>query len=600
MFLPHRTPALLLAACTAGGLLLADGAPLAGQVCAEGEISHVFIDNHSVFDPEEMPDSGSLRWIYETANRLHATTRRGFIARELLFEPGECYDPLLLEESERLLRNYDFIAQVDVFGVRQPDGSWHVVVDTRDEWTTKLNVNVALEEGLEFRGVSATEENLMGMGFLAGVFFRVREEEEDLGARLHTPRIFGTRMDVSLEAGSTRSGSFFEQELYYPFVGEVGRLAFREYFLHRDELFRYVPAADEEYDHVLLPLTEQRLEVTAAGRLGRPGNLTVFGIGVSDESVDFPRFPALVRLTRGDDFDRTERATEEVTDALRPQTVHSGATRVNLLFGQRNVHFVQRRGLDALRGVQDVQVGLDVGLTVGRSIGGSTTGSGELEDVYTRARLFAGAAPGPVTATFAGSVEGRSVITGDSGWRDVIAEVDGLLYWQPGALGSHTLFARVAASGGWSMTVPFQLTLGGPEGVRGYDREAFPGGRRLLLSVEDRIYVPWPLPELVDVGLTLFADAGRMWSGDAPFGIDSGWKAAAGGGLRIGFPAGTRGVVRVDAAWPLESGVGVGDVSFRVTLVDLIGLAGGLDDGQLRRSRKVNVGPDLFTRRPGR
>jgi hypothetical protein len=121
--------------------------PAADPACPGGRISQLFIDNHSIFDPEELADERRFRWAYEIVNTLHVRTRPRFIRRELLFGVGSCYDAELLEESERLLRLYPFIANADVFGLRQPDGSWHVVVDTQDEWTTKLNLAMRWDGG---------------------------------------------------------------------------------------------------------------------------------------------------------------------------------------------------------------------------------------------------------------------------------------------------------------------------------------------------------------------------------------------------------------------------------------------------------------------
>ena len=53
---------------------------------------------------------------------------------------GECLDTLLLEETERLLRGYRFIGDADVFAIPQPDGTQHVNIYTRDEWTTKVDL----------------------------------------------------------------------------------------------------------------------------------------------------------------------------------------------------------------------------------------------------------------------------------------------------------------------------------------------------------------------------------------------------------------------------------------------------------------------------
>lgn len=112
------SPAILLILCAA---------PVAAQTapapCATGPISHIFIDNHSVFDTSDPDLSPRFGWAYRTANKLHIRTREHTILRELLFDPGDCYDPFMISETERLLRSYRFLARVDVFGVPQPDGS---------------------------------------------------------------------------------------------------------------------------------------------------------------------------------------------------------------------------------------------------------------------------------------------------------------------------------------------------------------------------------------------------------------------------------------------------------------------------------------------
>jgi outer membrane protein assembly factor BamA len=144
------------------------------------------------------------------------------------------------------------------------------------------------------------------------------------------------------------------------------------------------------------------------------------------------------------------------------------------------------------------------------------------------------------------------------------------------------------------MVTPFQLTLGGRRSLRGLPEERFPGARRLLFTLEDRYFLRWPAPSAFDFGFTLFADAGRVWAGDVPYGVDSGWKGTVGGGIRLGFPSGTRGLVRLDLAFPIGAGDAGGPV-FRVTLYELLGLATGFTDPQLARSRRLAVGPDFFT-----
>ncbi|MCK5649967.1 MAG: BamA/TamA family outer membrane protein, partial [Gemmatimonadetes bacterium] len=558
-----------------------------------------FIDNKSIFDTSEMEEGSRFLWAYQIANAFHFQTREDFLSRELLFETGDCFDPFLLEETERILRAYPFIARADVFDIPQSDGTRHVVVDTQDEWTLKLDVGVTFDDGLNLEGISLTEENFLGRGVLLGMFYHERKERKDLGIVLETPRLVDSRLNGRVAFGQTRTGIFFEEGLAYPFVGETGRYSAFHRFRRRESLFPYVAWQHPDFSQVGLPFLEQDVAFAVAGRVGRPGNLTLFGVGFSWESLDFNGFPGSLESYRDGDFSDPGAADQAAVDLIAPQAEDRSITRASFLLGQRNVRYVQRSGLDALQGIQDVRLGSEVTVTLGRSLGIFKNGQEEQEDdLYTRVTIFAGLAPGNWIISSNFRVEGRQVFAGGGGkggWHDAFGEGDVYAYWQPPRWDEHTIFTRVSGAGGWSVHVPFQLTLGGRDAVRGYREEDYPGGRRLLVTVEDRIRVSWPAPELFDFGLSLFADAGRVWSSDVPYGTNSGWRSSVGMGLRIGFPPGSRNVLRLDLALPIERGVGLEDLVFRVSLSEILGLLPGFDDSQLSRSRKAGIGPDIFT-----
>jgi hemolysin activation/secretion protein len=220
----------------------------------------------------------------------------------------------------------------------------------------------------------------------------------------------------------------------------------------------------------------------------------------------------------------------------------------------------------------------------------------EKDDFATGIRLFGGFTTGRWVLASAANLEGRHMVSSSSGnrWRDVLGELDVYTYWQPEAIPRHTLFARVSGAGGWSMTGPFQLTLGGSTGLRGYAIDRLPGGRRVTASLEDRVYLASPASGMFDLGLTAFVDVGSIWQGEAPFGFDSGFLASGGLGLRIGFPGGTRGVIRVDVATPLNGRDAFSGPTFRITASELLGLLQGFEDPQLRRSRRARVGVGIL------
>lgn len=590
MRLRHLLPALAALAVPA----LPAG--VAAQECAQGEVSHIFIDNHSIFDLDELPTE-RLRWVFQTVNALHIRTRPQFVRRELLVEVGDCYDPFRLADSERILRRFPFIADAQVYGLRQPDGSWHVIADTRDEWSTRFEVTAGFENGLDIRRVALAEQNFLGYGVSVKTFLVQEDASRQIGGEVSTPQLLGTEADLRVAGGETRIGPFYSVDLFYPFIGEVGRWGWRGFGAYLEDYFDYSSGTPDQPGHILLPIQERLLEATLVRRFGQPGDLTSVGIGLSWEDVSAPGFPGALRVVEGNDFSDLLPADSATAAQVQPQTFFGSGTRLNLLFGHRNIRFIERRGLDALRGITDVEVGSDVSLTLSRTIArGFATGAPD--DLGVRFRFYGGAASDNWVLASTLGLDARQIFfspgASRSGWRDLIGSGDLVAYLQPPSAERHTLVARVSAAGGWTLDRPFQLTLGGNVGVRGFPEEDFPGGRRVVVNLEDRIFVGWPFPDLLDTGLTFFADAGHMWAGDAPFGWDSGWRGSLGAGLRVSFPAGSRDVARIDVAWPVGSdGVGNSPV-FRIALVDLIGLQRGLTGNQLERSRLLSVGPDRF------
>ena len=568
--------------------------------CLGPRISRIDILNNDIYDVEDIQEMGRLGWALSLVNKLHIRTRQDFLRRELLFQEGDCLRSFDLTESARLLRLYGFIGRAEITSDEQPDGTAHVTVETKDEWTTKLDLGVSFDGGLRFETVELTEENFLGRGMELEAFLEERRERRDLGFRFRSKRVAGTRADSRFEIGRTRVGEFFAASLSYPFVGETGRFAGYQTFDRKEDLFSYSLPSGGIYSNAVVPVRVESIALAAAARSGEPGDLTMLGLGISRESVRFEGYPGTLGLIRDGNFAEQLPADDTTAARVRSQIQEAWKFRINMLLGWRNLRFLERRGLDALAGVQDVQVGTEFNITFGANPGTFATGGvDQSNDVYLRLTGFGGLDWRGLLVNTRFLVDGRNILSGGAfgeGWQDVLAEGDLYTYWQPAALPNHTLFARVSAAGGWDVRHPFQLTLGGREGLRGYGEDRFPGGRRILLTAEDRVHVRWPAPDLMDFGLTVFGDVGRMWAGDVPFGRDTGWIGNVGGGLRFGFPDGSRGVVRLDIAVPLTGGGPV----FRVSMKEFIGLRRGMDDEQVLRSRVLGIGGDVFQAEPTR
>jgi len=584
---------ILLAAMPAAGSGQQDGGtatataastpPPEDAACAAGRITSIEVDSRSIFDPEET-SLRVLKWAYHAANVLHVNTRSSFVERELLFEPGDCYDPFLVGESERLLDRYGFLSYARIETVSDGNGGRVARVETRDDWSTKVDVGATYDEGTNLEKLQVTEENLLGHGVFGEFTYMNRREARTHSFGVSTPRLFG-RSDAGIAWGRSRPGHFFNQYVHYPFVGEAGRVAVREGYSRGTDFFAYSTGGSAQHSRVLVPVFREQLELSAAHRFGDPGASVILGMSLTRDQV-------LIRdgmeITLGDGYDERAPFTGPAPEAMARQLRAGGATRLGVHLGTRRFRYREYVGLDGVRDRQSVGLGMFAGVSVARAVPILTPTGPRLDDVVTRGHGSFTAALGSSLLHGGTTVEARYE---DGRWSDVLADADLAFYGRTRHLPGQTWFPRASVAGGWNTTLPFQLSLGGREAVRSLEEDKLPGGRMLLFVVEDRIALGWPNQNTADLGVTLFADAGRVLPGDVPYGVDSGWQGAVGFGLRIGLPPGTRNIWRADVVFPVGP-VG-GSPMFRLTF-ELNKLRSGFFNPEIFRSRRFGLGPESF------
>jgi len=333
----------------------------------------------------------------------------------------------------------------------------------------------------------------------------------------------------------------------------------------------------------LVPVAVERVEVSGATQFGEPGATVVVGLGITRDRF---WYPGDAELAFDGDFD--DRTAYPVPPSVATQVQPLANTRLALHVGTR--HFGEYRpyvGLDAVRDVYTVPLGWFVGVTLGHSIPILTpAGSPAARGPFGRAHVSRTAPLGDGLVHGAVTAEGRR----EDGWKDVLAEADVVLYARFAGLPGHTFFARASAAGGFHAQLPFQMTLGGRDGVRSLLEDDYPGGRMVRFTLEDRLAPAWLSMKAADVGFTLIADVGRMWPGNVPYGQDSGWRGGVGAGIRLGIPSGSRNSTRLDVVFPVGSG---GGPVFRLT-GELNKIRFGFHTPKLERSFRVRRGPGHF------
>ena len=113
-------------------------------------------------------------------------------------------------------------------------------------------------------------------------------------------------------------------------------------------------------------------------------------------------------------------------------------------------------------------------------------------------------------------------------------------------------------SGAWRPRVPVQFALGAKDGgARGFSDAEVGGARRMIARLEHRTVVGRPF-NLGDLGIAAFSDVGRVWAGDAPYGVSTPLRASVGVGVLAAVPPNSRRLWRVDVAYPLTKERGAG------------------------------------------
>lgn len=522
----------------------ASSAAASGVACRT--VSRIDVRNHSLFAPEDIEDH-RFEWALDFANWVHVRTRAGYLRRELLLDEGRCFDSLALEESVRLIRDLDFIARVEATPRQLPDSTWAVHLETWDEWTTQVGLDFDVESRFQFKGFFVTEKNLLGRGLRLSFRYRDFRERNDRNLSLSTGRFLGTRANASVAAGTTRTGRFFRQEISYPFVSEAGRLSLEARFQYEDREYSYLTGDHGSVSHVLLPLTDMEGHVRGGRRYGVPGALTHVGAEVEWLHRDVAG-PA--RQVFQGDFEGARSAPDSLAARLSSQDQPWSHVRAGATVGVRRLRFATATGLDRVSGKQNVALGSEARLTVGRAL--ATWGTSPAYS-YARVEGFVSGLEGPLLANASLRAEAwrvDSTADGVSPWRELSLRGRALIYVQPGPGTTNTVVTGLRFNVRDHVDQPYQVALGGEEGVRSYREDEVPTQSTVVAFAEHRVNLPWFRPAL-DLGFTVFGDVGRGWAGTTPFGVDTGWRKAVGAGLRLGFPAGTGSVTRIELAWPV-------------------------------------------------
>jgi hypothetical protein len=478
---------------------------------------------------------------------VHQTTDPDIIRRFLLLSEGARCNELRRSESERILRAQPFIADAAVRVLADSSGD-DVSIDVRTTDEIAFVFGAAIGPGSPpIRFIRLGDANIGGQGIYAAADWREGGAYRDgYGGAFVDNQFLGRPYTLTAGALQTPLGNVWQIDATHAFYTDIQRIAWRARAGAIDDYVQYFNNEDSNHG---LRVRRNYFDVGGIVRVGPPGRLSLFGASISGDDERPDNVPVLITK---DGF-----AADTSTVLLNRYTSHRIA-RANVLWGVRDIGFARVRAFDALTATQDLPVGFQLGTVFGRSL--SVLGSRD-DDIFMAGDVYVGAAGRNNALRFQLEAEGRRANEVDD-WDGLLAVARAVEYLKPSL--ANTITASVEFSGGWSQRLPWKLTLNDREGgVRGYGSSEIPGGQRLVARLESRQFIGRPFA-LLDMGFGVFADAGRLWAGDVPYGVNTPIRSSVGVSLLGAAPPSSARLWRIDLAYALapESGGGRFELRF--------------------------------------
>jgi hypothetical protein len=509
------------------------------------------------------------------AAKQHVTTRDAVIRRYLALQLGSQCTELRRLESERILRAQPFLADATVLAYADGAGGVILNVTTVDEISLILGLGLQAKSP-QFHSFRLGEDNLLGSAFHAEAQWKSGGPFRHVWAgKIVDYQFLGRPYQFLLEGGRRELGSDWATELSHPFLTDLQRLSWRTTAGNTNAYFYFRrPNADP----AALKIERSYSDVGGVARIGPPsGRLALLGGSISFEEERPATQPVLVTDTA---------LLADTSTALINRYSSHHTARLNALWGVRNLRFVRVSGFDALEGTQDLRTGMQVAMLVGK---GARFLGGKERDMFGSADLYYGMAT-PISFS-AISLAGTGRRNDEGEWDGVLAHGRGAVYLKP--FNRHTVITDLTFSGGWKQRVPFQLTFADRDGgLRGFRTADVGGAKRLIARAEDR-YLLGRYKQIASVAVAGFAEAGKIWAGDSPFGVNTPIYISTGFSVLAASPPQSRRTIRADFAFPVR-GERKRSVEIRMTVIDFTRTF-RVEPRDIHNSRERSVPASVFS-----
>jgi hypothetical protein len=465
----------------------------------------------------------------------HVTTRPEVIKAYILVRAGKRCTELDRSESERLLRAQRYIASATVKAIPDGPGQVKIVVDVVDDLAPIVGGSVGSgtveslllgTENLNGRGLTVEVSGERGFGYRTG-----------FGGDIIQYGAFGRPFTLAVGGELHPQGDALRFEFSKPFLTDQQPNGFH---FGATELNNYYDLTRPVGDDIFLNVRRKSYDIGVGTRVtpfSKSATVLVIGGLIMGEDVNTASQPVFMTdtgLLAAPGF-------PELNNRYKPFSV----VRAGVFAGVRALKFMTVRGFDAVTAAQDVGKGVQFGVFAGPSIWSADHSN----DYFLSGEIYTGLGDPQSFLEMRITGEGRMDRTAQS-WDGVVGYAKFKWYTRPSE--AVTQVAALEVSGVQHLAFPLQLAFWDHEGgLLGFPNALTVGGQRAILRFEERHTVQM-ITKRADWAVALFANAGKIWAGDVPFGRTSDLRAAVGVSLLGAYPAGGKRLYRMDIAIPVN------------------------------------------------
>lgn len=514
-----------------------------------GTVRSIQMDIKDAFEGSTV-HSDAEAWLFDMGNKLHIESRLGTIRRRLLFREGDTLTKGLLLETEKILRQEEFLADAIIEVRKWEDGTVHVKVTTFDQWTTLPGFSIQRLGGEWIYTFGPVESNLLGTGQRLGLYIGHDQFRDTQWLDYANKALFPQRLNLAAHVANLSDGYSALVSLSKPLESRTSRYAFSA-SVSSVEYSEYVYFDANKLDR----LTDSLADAKA----GKARVLEIFN-RVSTHDLDLsvtrsygyrtkfnvsPTFNRRDRYNHGSIYSSNasiHRQSPLAASAKYPDERRDNLVGVSLSVYQYNYKTVQN--FNNLKWSETLETGWRLTTKVAQNQ--EWLGARNDDLLLSHSLVYNNAWWDAVF--FNSNASMRYYVDPDGGFDDGFTTAFGEVQWKPVRLTSTYLSASWANL--FASEQSQQLLLGEENGLNGYPNFYYAGQARLLLEAEQRLFPGFEAGTLVPA-LALFANAGNTYDGYSVF-EPSDLHYALGFGLRLGASKSVQKLIsHANLSWPI-------------------------------------------------